>query len=143
MPRATTEQVNNACINIDGEEWRDVVGYENIYQVSSLGRVKHLPTTIVEVSSSGEVIMSRTTKAYILKQCQNNQDYLHVGLVKNGKVNSIGLHRVIADAFVPRLPSQTEVHHIDRNRQNNDVSNLMWVTAEEHDNLHRDKPRTR
>lgn len=141
MPRATAEQVNNACINIDGEEWRDVVGYENIYQVSSLGRVKHLPTTVIEVSSSGEVITSRVTKEYILKQCQNNQTYSHVGLVKNGKVNSIGLHRVIAEAFVPRLPQQTEVHHIDRNRQNNSVSNLQWLSPAEHDDVHRDKPR--
>ena len=76
MPRATAEQVNNSCINMDGEEWRDVPGYENIYQVSNLGRVKHLPTTIIEVSSSGEVISSRVTREYILKQCQNNQTYL-------------------------------------------------------------------
>ena len=141
MPRATAEQANNACIIIDGEEWRDVVGYENIYQVSSAGRVKHLPTTVIEVSSSGEVITSRVTKEYILKQCQNNQTYLHVGLVKNGKVNSIGLHRVIAEAFVPKLPNQTEVHHIDRDRQNNSVSNLQWLSPAEHDDMHRDKPR--
>ena len=83
MARATAEQVNNACIIIDGEEWRDVVGYENIYQISNFGRVKHLPTTVIEVSSSGEVITSRATKEYILKQYQNNQTYSHVGLVKN------------------------------------------------------------
>ena len=141
MPRATAEQVNNACIIIDGEEWRDVVGYENIYQVSSAGRVKHLPTTVIEVSSSGEVITSRATKEYILKQCQNNQTYSHVGLAKNGKVNSIGLHRVIAEAFVPKLPNQTEVHHIDRDRQNNSVSNLQWLSPAEHDDMHKDKPR--
>ena len=69
MPRATTNQVNNSCINIDGEEWRDVAGYENIYQVSSAGRVRHLSTMMIEVSSSGEVISSRKTKEYILKQC--------------------------------------------------------------------------
>ena len=141
MPRATAEQVNNACIIIDGEEWRDVVGYENIYQVSSAGRVKHLPTTVIEVSSSGEVITSRATKEYILKQCANKWNYLIVGLVKNGKVNSVGLHRVIAEAFVPKLPNQTEVHHIDRNRQNNSVSNLQWLSSAEHDNMHKDKPR--
>ena len=140
MPRATTEQVNNACINIDGEEWRDVAGYENIYQVSSAGRVKHLSTTIIEVSSSGEVISSRKTKEYILKQCPNKDGYLRVGLAKNGKVNSIGLHRVVAEAFVPKLPGQTEVHHIDRNRRNNSIDNLIWVTPEEHRLYHITRP---
>ena len=140
MPRATAEQVNNSCINIDGEEWRDVQGYENIYQVSSAGRVKHLPTTVIEVSSSGEVISSRPTREYILKQCQNNQTYLHIGLAKNGKVNSIGLHRVVAEAFVPKLANQIEVHHIDRNRQNNSIDNLIWLTPEEHRRCHKTRP---
>lgn len=141
MPRATAEQVNNSCVNIDGEEWRDVPGYENIYQVSNLGRVKHMPTTVIEVTSSGEVISSRPTREYILKQCTNKQNYLVVGLVKNNKVNSIGVHRLIALAFVARLPTQTEVHHIDRDRQNNSVSNLQWLSPAEHDEMHRDKPR--
>ena len=140
MPRATTNQVNNSCINIDGEEWRDVAGYENIYQVSSAGRVRHLSTTIIEVSSSGEVISSRKTKEYILKQCSNNESYLHVGLVKNGKVNSVGLHRVVAEAFVPKHDGQTEVHHIDRNRRNNSIDNLIWVTPEEHRLYHKTRP---
>ena len=143
MPRATAEQVNNACIIIDGEEWRDIDGYEGIYQVSSAGRVKHLPTTMVEVASNGTVIQTRITKEYILKQKAIKQDYMHVGLALNGSVNSIGVHRLIATAFIPRLPNQTEVHHIDRNRQNNSIDNLQWVTPTEHDNLHRDKPRVR
>jgi hypothetical protein len=137
MPRATAEQVNNYCINMADEEWRDIPGYEDIYQVSSLGRVKHLSTTILEVSSSGEVVSSRSTREYILKQCQNNQNYLHVGLVKSNKTNSIGVHRLVALAFVPKLPDQNEVHHIDKNRQNNDVSNLQWVSFEEHYMFHR------
>jgi len=137
MARATSEQVNNACINIDGEEWRDIPGYEDIYQVSNLGRVRHLPTTILEISSSGEVILSRPTREYILKQCKNNQDYLHVGLTRNGKVNSVGVHRLVALAFVPKLPNQDEVHHIDKDRQNNAVENLQWVSFNEHYMFHR------
>jgi len=141
MPRATVEQVNNSCINIDNEEWRNIPGYEDIYQVSSLGRVKHLSTTIVEVSSSGEVIASRLTREYILKQCTNNQSYLHVGLVKDNKTNSIGVHRLVALAFVPKLIEQTEVHHIDSNRQNNTLTNLMWLAPEMHCSYHTTKRR--
>ena len=139
MARATAEQVNNCCINIDGEEWRDVPGYEDIYQVSNSGRVKHLQTTIIEVSSSGEVVSSRPTREYILKQCTNNQNYFHVGLTRSGKVNSIGVHRLVALAFVPKLPHQDEVHHVDKDRQNNDVSNLQWVSYNEHYMFHRVK----
>ena len=143
MPRATAEQVNNACIIIDGEEWRDIDGYKGIYQVSSVGRVKHLPTTMVEISSNGDVIQTRATREYILKQKAIKQDYIHVGLATGSSVNSIGVHRLIASAFVSRLPAQTEVHHIDRNRQNNSIDNLIWLTPEEHANMHRDKPRVR
>ena len=141
MPRATAEQVNNSCINIDGEEWRDVLDYESIYQVSTIGRVKHSPTTIVEVSSTGEVISTRQTKEYILKQSTNKFGYSVVGLTRNSKVNVIGVHRLVASAFIPHLDEQIEVHHIDVNSKNNSVDNLIWVSPREHDNLHRCKPR--
>ena len=124
-----------------GEKWAPIEGYEGIYEVSTCGRVKHLPTTVITISYHGDVISTRKTAPYILKQCENANHYRVVGLVKGHSVNSIAVHRLIAQAFLPRLPEQTEVHHIDRDRSNNSLDNLKWVTPEEHDDLHRDKPR--
>ena len=141
MPKRTAEQVNNARINMQGEKWSDVEGYEGIYEVSSFGRVRHLPTTVLTISYHGDVVGTRKTEPYIVKQCDNAQHYKVVGLVKGRSVNSIAVHKLLAQAFLPRLPEQTEVHHKDRDRSNNSLSNLQWVTPEEHDDLHRDKPR--
>ena len=124
-----------------GEKWADIEGYEGIYEISSLGRVKHLPTTVLTISYHGDVVSTRKTESYIVKQCDNAQHYKVVGLVKGSSVNSIAVHRLLAQAFLPKLPGQTEVHHKDRDRSNNSLSNLQWVTPEEHDDLHRDKPR--
>ena len=137
----TAEQVDSARINMQGEKWADVEGYEGIYEVSSCGRVRHMPTTVITISSRGDVIDTKKREPYILKQCDNREHYKVVGLVKGKSVNAIAVHRLLAQAFLPRLPEQTEVHHKDRDRSNNSLDNLQWVTPEEHDNLHLDKPR--
>ena len=141
LPQKTAEQVNKARINIQGEKWADVDGYEGIYEISNFGRVKHLPTTVITISYHGDIVSTRKTDPYIVKQCENKQHYKVVGLVKGKSINSIAVHRLLAQAFLPRIPEQTEVHHRDRDRSNNNLDNLQWVTPEEHDNLHRDKPR--
>ena len=93
LPRRTVEQVDSARINMQGEKWADIEGYEGIYEVSSCGRVKHLPTTILTISSRGDVIDTKKKEPYILKQCDNSENYKVVGLVKGKSVNSIAVHR--------------------------------------------------
>ena len=100
-----------------------------------------MPTTILTISSRGDVIDTKKKEPCILKQCESSWHYKVVGLVKGKSVNAIAVHRLMAKAFLPRLPEQTEVHHKDRDRSNNSLDNLQWVTPEEHDNLHLDKPR--
>ena len=141
MPRRTAEQANNACINIDGEEWRDVAEYEGLYQVSNFGRVKRLPTTLVEYTGTGTIVNERTREAYMLNPTVNVHGYYQVGLTKNGKTWSIDVHLLVARAFVPHDEYHNVVHHKDRISTNNHCSNLQWVTKEEHKELHRDKSR--
>ena len=143
MPGPTQSQVNNACIDNHDEEWRDIPGYEGLYLVSSAGRVKRLRTTTVEFTADGDIVNTRNRKEYILKQSSNRQDYKVVGLTKLGNTSVTAVHRLIATAFVPRLPSQTEVHHIDKDRRNNDISNLEWLTPEQHAEKHTTKERWR
>ena len=99
------------------EEWRDVVGYEGLYQVSSKGRVKSLN-------------YRRTGKEKVLKLGKDNNGYLTVGLHKEGKVKWCTVHRLVATAFIPNIENLPEVNHIDECKTNSNVENLEWCTRE-------------
>lgn len=94
------------------EEWRDVVGYEMNYQVSSFGNVKSKPR------------QKRTGR--ILKQ--NIQRYKCVSLSQNNVIKTHTIHRLVAEAFLLNPENLPEIDHIDRNKHNNAVSNLRWVS---------------
>lgn len=99
------------------EEWRDVVGYEGIYQVSSLGRV-------MRTSCRG------VAKQRILCTIYHSR-YMVVTLYKNGKGKQMLVHRLVAQAFIPNPDKLSQVNHKNGNRKDNRVENLEWVTAEE------------
>ena len=107
------------------EQWKDIEGYEGIYQISSHGRVKSLPRHI----KSGPVEF--TSKEKILKPIKSNQGYLSYILCNNGERRQLRAHRLVAQAFIPNPQNKPEVNHIDGNKQNNNVINLEWVTRSE------------
>lgn len=114
------------------ETWNPVVGYEGIYEVSDLGRVRSLE----RMSSQGRLVKSR-----ILKQTPtSNGLYLKVDLVRGGKSTrrTVRVHRLVAEAFLgaPPSPERTDCCHEDGDGHNNAVSNLRWDT---HANNVRDK----
>ena len=114
------------------EIWKPVVGYEGLYEVSNLGRVKSLS----RIDSIGRKIKER-----ILSQGKCKQGYLTVSLCKNGKPNSYYVHRLVAQAFIPNPDNYPEVNHkIDdfEHRSDNRVENLEWCTAE-YNNTYNDK----
>lgn len=97
------------------EEWRDISGYEGLYQVSNRGRVR---------------------SARKIKSSQDNgRGYLMVHLNKNNKPKWHLVHRLVAKAFIPNPEQKQTVNHKDGNRANNEVSNLEWATYSEN-NLH-------
>lgn len=112
------------------EIWKDVVGYEGIYQVSNKGRVKGLYRKICK---SNGVIQYR--KERIISQCLNGDGYYHLKISKDGKSKTVRVHRLVAEAFIPNPNPKllTDVNHIDYNRKNNNVSNLEWLSF--HDNI--------
>ncbi|ADI23905.1 HNH endonuclease family protein [Enterococcus phage EFRM31] len=100
------------------EEWKDIKGYEGLYQVSNLGRVKSL----------------KFGKERILKTGVDRYGYISVNLYKNNKRKLCKVHRLVAQAFIPNHENKPQVNHIDEDKTNNMVSNLEWVTAKENVN---------
>lgn len=112
MTKTTTN-----LINLEGEIWRDVVGYENKYLVSNKGRV-----------------WSFRSKKFLKLWPQHG--YLRVSLSDNYIQKNFYVHRLVAEAFVvnDRPDIATQVNHIDWNKHNNCAENLEWVTAQENVN---------
>ena len=110
---------------VDMEEWRDVVGYEGLYQVSNFGRVRSLERKI----SYGNT--QYTKRAMNMKVTVGKNLYCRVTLTKDGKQSQVYVHRLVAEAFLPNPDNLPEVDHIDANPSNNNLSNLHWVSHKE------------
>lgn len=107
------------------EEWKDIEGFEGLYQISNFGRVKSLPK---EKQFGNNFYI---TKEKILKNQKDKDGYLQVNLYQNKKAKHYKVHRLVAKAFIQNLENKPEVNHIDGNKENNCVSNLEWVLAKE------------
>lgn len=98
------------------EVWKDIVDFPN-YQVSNLGNVKSLKRKMI-------------LKA---KPIQKKGDYVcyEVNLYnQNGQCHK-KIHRLVAEAFIPKVEGKTEIDHIDRNPANNHIDNLRWSNRSE------------
>lgn len=95
------------------EEWRDIEGYEGLYQVSNTGKVKSLN-------------YRKTGKEKILKPYDNGYGYLKVKLCKDGKDTSCKVHRLVAQAFLENPDDLPEVNHKNEDKTDNRVENLEW-----------------
>ena len=105
------------------EEWRPVKGYEGLYEVSNLGRVKSLV-----VCRWGKY----TERDLILKAQKNPRTGRYaVGLHMGGKTKLATVYRLVATAFVNGSDGKSEVNHIDGDKTNDVASNLEWVTGQE------------
>lgn len=97
------------------EIWKDIKGFEGIYQVSNLGNVKSLN-------------YRKTKEEKILVPKKNNAGYLWVELTNNGEKSCLLIHRIVAMAFIPNINSLPIVNHKDENKGNNSADNLEWCT---------------
>lgn len=107
------------------EIWIDIKGYEGLYQVSSLGRVKSL-TRIIKHSEG----FLRTIKGRIIKLQQNNfrSGYYEVSLHKDGTEKRFRINVLVAKSFIPNPENKPQVNHKNGDKSDNSVDNLEWST---------------
>ena len=121
---------NLSLENMEGEIWKDVVGYEGSYQVSNIGRVKSLER-LNKSHSCNNVDYYKRVNPRILKQSSGNNPYLIVCLSKNGKRKRELVHRLVAMAFISNVENKVTVDHINTIKTDNRVENLRWFTYEQ------------
>lgn len=104
------------------EEWRDVVGYEGIYEVSNMGNVRTKEGKTTWQHYSG----TRVWKQRILTQMKDNRNACSVNLWKDRKNKGFLVHRLVAIAFIPNPNNYPIINHKDCNPSNNNVDNIEW-----------------
>lgn len=92
------------------EIWKDIKGYEGLYQISNFGNVKSVKKKIIRKPSSIP------------------KGYLRIGLFKGGKTKFFYPHRLVAEAFIPNPNNLPCINHKDNNTKNNRMENLEWCT---------------
>lgn len=101
----------------NNEIWVDIKGFEGLYQISNLGRVKSVTRNLIR--------KIQVNKKHIYGYCE-------ITLSKNNKDFRYKIHHLVAEHFIPNPYNKPQVNHIDGNKLNNTVSNLEWVTYEEY-----------
>lgn len=111
------------------EVWKDIPGYEGLYQVSNLGRVKGLENEFYIVGFGFKKFEER-----ILKLNKTTDGYHRVTLCKNKEREYCRVHRLVAEAFIDNPENKPFIDHINTIRTDNRVENLRWVTRRENNN---------
>jgi len=104
------------------EIWKDIIGYEGIYQVSNLGNVRSLDRMVLHKNGGMQF-----KKGKLIKPQYNEKGYLRYDLIGR----KCRAHRLVAEAFIPNLNNKAEVNHINAIRDDNRVCNLEWNTKSE------------
>ena len=108
------------------EIWKPIKGYEDLYEISSLGNV--ISKDRVVTTTDGKI---RRIKGKSIKKIKANTGYFSVGLRKDNKTELCLIHRLVALHFLEPIEGKTVVNHIDGNKENNNFENLEWCTLGE------------
>lgn len=109
------------------ENWKDIKGYEGLYQVSDRGRIKSLAN-------------NKSKSEKIIKLREDKNGYLQVNLHKGNKSTTKKVHRLVAEAHIPNPCNKPYINHKDYKPSNNNVENLEWCTQKENIDYSLSKP---
>lgn len=105
------------------EVWKDINGYEGLYQISNLGNVRSVDRMIKHHPKD------YFQKGRVLRPAPSRNGYLMVVLVNHNNRKTINVHRLVAEHFIDNPDKFEQVNHIDEDKNNNRVDNLEWCTA--------------
>lgn len=111
-------------MNKEVEIWKDISGYEGLYQVSNHGRVKSIKRIVYRKDGK-----SRVQDERIVRASKNSNGYFVVSLYKGNEREMFRIHRLVAINFVDGWVDGYVVNHIDTDKSNNNSSNLQWCTS--------------
>lgn len=124
-----TNQEFIESISLEGEIWKDVIGYEGLYMVSSFGRIISLGRIVQNPAGGPYWIETKLLNPYI-----NKYGYYSINLRKDNKATTMRIHRIMCKTFLPNPNNLPSIDHIDGNKQNNLLSNLKWCSCKENSN---------
>ena len=105
---------------MEKEVWKPIEGYEGIYDVSNLGRIRAYPR-----------VGSQTSKIRLMTLATDKDGYKRVSLSNNSKKRRFSVHRLVAKAFIPNPEGKPQVNHKNGRKDQNNIENLEWVTQSE------------
>lgn len=111
------------------EEWKNITGYEGLYQVSNMGRVRRLPRRIVNHGTQ------TVKKGSMVAQYPNRKGYMRLNLFKDGKMTEYFVHRLVAKAFVPNTYNLPDINHKSEVKTENRADNLEWCDKKYNNNF--------
>ena len=110
------------------EVWLPVKGYEGLYEVSDLGRVRSVDRVIAHVRTASGKCLRR---GRIKTQSLDCYGYRTTSVCKEGKEKALKVHRMVAEAFLPNPDGLPTVDHINNDKQDNRAANLRWLSFED------------
>lgn len=114
------------------ENWKDIRGYEGLYQVSDFGRVKSLERyTIKKHGRSGQMVKYPEKERIMIHHTNKKTGYCSLLLQYNNKKKSALIHRLVAEAFINNIDNKPQVNHINGIKTDNRLENLEWNTRSE------------
>lgn len=112
------------------EIWKDIAGYEGLYQISNFGTIKSLSREFYQPDRFGSIYKNRTRNKILINNL-SKKGYWCISLTKNAQRKQFYVHRLIANAFIPKVEGKNYINHINGIKTDNRIENLEWCTISE------------